>query len=212
MMREERELIVEYGKKMITSGLTQGTGGNISICDRTRGLMAISPSGMDYFAITPEDVVIMDLAGNVVDGKRKPSVEYAMHSIFYTDREDVNAVLHTHAIACSTMAALQEDLPAVNYMVALSGNTVIPCSKYETFGSRELALSALHTMGKGYACFLGNHGFISAAPNLPAAFKIAEECERCSEIYLRAKAAGQPKIIPDDKLMEMLAVAKKYGQ
>ncbi len=92
ILRKERELVVEYGQKMVTSGLTTGTGGNLSIFNGTEQLFAISPSGLDYFKTEPEDVVILDLDGNVVDGKRKPSSEYDMHRIFYERRPQTGAV------------------------------------------------------------------------------------------------------------------------
>lgn len=212
LLKTERSLIVEYGKKLITSGLTKGTGGNISICNKAQNLMAISPSGMNYHDILPEDIVVMDLLGNVIEGHRKPSVEHSMHRIFYTDRQDILSVVHTHSIACSTMAALQWELPASNYLVAFSGATKVPCTPYETFATKELALSALRTMGKGYACFLGNHGFLAASTSIDMAFNIAEEIEHCAEIYLRAKSVGTPKIIPDEKMMELFYMFKTYGQ
>ena len=95
LLEKERELVVEYGKKLITAGLTRGTGGNISVINKKESLMAISPSGMDYFETEPGDVVIMDLEGEIVDGFRKPSSEWRMHLIFYQKREDVGAVVHT---------------------------------------------------------------------------------------------------------------------
>ena len=214
LMKSERETVVTYSKKLITSGLTTGTGGNISLCNRKEGLMVISPSGMDYFETEPEDIVVMDLSGNIVDGNRKPSVEHSMHTIFYTDRDDVNAVVHTHAVACATMSALHWNLPVVNYLVALCGGTEVPCARYETFSTQDLARAAFEGVGKGFAAFMANHGFVAVAPDLPGAFNIAEEIERCSEIYLRAKAVGEPKVVPDEKIFEMFEMAKKkkYGQ
>lgn len=212
ILKVERLLVAEYGKKLLEAGLTKGTGGNISICNKGKGLMAMSPSGMNYHDIQPQDVVIMDLAGKVVDGERKPSVEHSMHSIFYTHREDINAVVHTHSIACSTMAALHWELPASNYLVAFSGGTKVPCAPYETFATKELAKAALDAMGSGYACFLGNHGFLTAASSLDMAFTIAEEIEHCAEIYLRAKSVGTPKIIPNEKMVELFEMFKAYGQ
>jgi L-fuculose-phosphate aldolase len=93
LLEQERIDVVKYCKKLITAGLTTGTGGNISILNREKGLYAMSPSGMDYFETQPEDVVVMDLDGNVVDGKRKPSSEHALHRIFYTDRDDLDAIV-----------------------------------------------------------------------------------------------------------------------
>ena len=97
LLQEQREQVVEYGKRLVTTGLTDGTFGNLSIFDRESGLMAISPSGMDYFATTPEDVVVADLEGKVVEGKRKPSSELDLHRLFYRRRQDVNGVVHTHS-------------------------------------------------------------------------------------------------------------------
>lgn len=212
LMQNERESIAEYGKKLVTSGLTSGTGGNLSLYDRKSGHIAISPSGMDYFQILPDDVVVMDLLGNVIDGKRKPSVEFRLHSIFYSERDDVNAVVHTHATACSVMAALHWSLPASNYLIAFCGSTEIPCAEYATFATSQLAKAALAGVGAGRAAFLANHGFISVGADLSSAFMLAEICEHCAEIHLRAKSVGEPVIVPDDKLLEMIENPVKYGQ
>jgi L-fuculose-phosphate aldolase len=124
LLQEEREKVVAYGKKLITSGLTKGTGGNISIFNRDKGLVAISPSGLDYFETTPEDVVILNLNGDVVDGKRKASSEMAMHLIFFQNRKDLHALVHTHSPYAKTIASLRWDLPAVSYLVAYAGPNV----------------------------------------------------------------------------------------
>jgi len=111
LLEEKRQVIVEYGKKLIAAGLTRGTGGNISVLDEKSKLMAISPSGMDYFETKPEDVVVMDLNGKIVDGFRKPSSEWRMHLIFYQKREDVGAVVHTHSMFATTLATLHWEVP-----------------------------------------------------------------------------------------------------
>ena len=103
-VQEERELVVEYGKKMSAARLSTGTSGNISIYNAEKGLVALSPSGMDYFSTTPEDVVILDLDAKVVDGKRKPSSEWALHTTFYKHKPHARAVVHTHSVYCTTLA------------------------------------------------------------------------------------------------------------
>lgn len=211
-MENERELIVEYGKKLITSGLTKGTGGNISIYDPELNLMAVSPSGIDYDKTVASDIVVMDLDGNIVEGERTPSVEYIMHSIFYKNRPEIRSVVHTHSVACSTMAALHWSLPASNYLNVLCGKPEVPCAEYGTFATEELARCALNGMGDGYACFLANHGFIAASVNLPMAFNTAEEIEHCSEIYLKAKAVGEPVILDNEELNKLSGMFKSYGQ
>ena len=93
LLQKEREAVVEYGKTMFSKGLTNGTTGNISVFNREEGLMAISPSGIDYFSTAPEDVVVMKLDGTIAEGARKPSSEIHLHSEVYKSREDVSAVI-----------------------------------------------------------------------------------------------------------------------
>jgi len=211
LLKEERALIVEYGKKLITSGLTKGTGGNISIYNRQEGLMVISPSGLDYFETAPEDIVILNLKGEIVDGRRKPSSELEMHSIFYRKREDINAIVHTHSPFATTIAALNWDLPAVSYLVAYAGPDV-RCAKYASFGTPELANSAFEAMKERRAVLLANHGLLAGATDIANAFNIAEEIEFSAEIYYRAKSIGNPVILSDEEMKLMAEKFKSYGQ
>src|SRR5699024_9715723 len=123
--------IVEYGKKIVTSGLTKGTGGNLSILNREKGLIAISPSGIDYFDIQSEDIVVMSIDGKIVEGKKKPSSEFELHKIFYERRTDLDAIIHTHTMFATTISCLHWHLPAVHYMIALAGKDV-RCAEYAT--------------------------------------------------------------------------------
>lgn len=211
ILENERLQIVEYGKRLLSSGLTKGTGGNISICNREKGLMAISPSGIDYYETTPVDVVVMDLEGNVVDGDKRPSSEHAMHSILYRNREDINAVVHTHSVFSTVLATLRQGLPATSYLVAYAGMDV-RCADYASFGSRELAENAFHAMKDRYAVFLANHGLLTGSHDLPNAFNIAEEIEHCAEIFYRAKSIGDPVILDEEEMIRMIKKFQIYGQ
>lgn len=211
LMQEEREQIVNYGKTLVTSGLTKGTGGNLSIYNRGKGLMCISPSGIDYFEIKPEDVVVLDIHGNKVDGSKDPSSEYEMHRIFYANREDIDAIIHTHTMYATTLACLNWSLPAVHYMLALAGHDV-RCAKYATYGTKELAENAYEAMKDRYAVLLANHGLLAGAKDLANAFNITEEIEYCSELYYRTKAIGEPVILPEEEMSIMLEKFKTYGQ
>ena len=212
MLDQERNLIVEYGKKLITKGLTKGTGGNISIFDREKQLMAISPSGIDYFETKPEDVVIMNLKGEIVEGYRKPSVEHDLHSIFYEKRKDINAVVHTHSIFAVVLASLGWNIPAAFYLEALSGGPDVRCATYATFGTRKLAENAFDAMQDRYAALLSNHGLVTGGKNLSSAFTVAEEIEFCAEVFYRAKCVGEPAIVPDKEIQSMLMSFAAYGQ
>ncbi len=211
LLQEERQLVVEYGKKLIHSNLTKGTGGNLSIFNREKGLMCISPSGIDYFKINPEDVVVLDLDGNRVDGGKEPSSEFEMHRIFYANRNDINAIIHTHTMYSTTIACLNWSLPPVHYMLALAGKDV-RCAEYATYGTKQLAENAFIAMEDRNAVLLANHGLLVGAKDIANAFNTTEEVEYCAELYYRTKAIGQPVIIPEEEMELMLEKFKTYGQ
>ena len=205
LLKSEREQIVEYGKKLIISNLTKGTGGNLSVFNRDKKLMAISPSGIDYFKIKPEDVVILDLNGNKIDGDKEPSSEYEMHRIFYANRKDLDAIIHTHTMYATTIACLNWELPPVHYMVALAGLNV-RCAKYATYGTKELAENAFEAMKGRKAVLLANHGLLAGAKDLANAFNITEE------LYYRTKSIGEPVILSEEEMKLMIDKFKTYGQ
>ena len=211
ILREEREQVVEYCRMLTTHKLTKGTGGNISACNREKGLMAISPSGMDYFKTEPEDVVVLDLEGRVVEGRRVPSSETDMHRLLYIDRSDINAVVHAHSTYATTLACMRWNLPAVHYLVGFAGHDV-RCAPYSTFGTPELARVAVEGMKGRFAVLLGNHGLLAAGPNMHYAFNVAEEIEFVCEIYWRSKAVGEPVLLDAGDMETVLEKFKTYGQ
>ncbi len=212
LIQKERELVVEFGKKLITCGLTKGTGGNISICNRAEGLMAISPSGLDYFETRPEDVAVVSVEdGSIADGKRKPSSELELHRIFYVNRTDIGAVVHTHSTFATTLATLGWGLPASNYLIALAGPD-IRCAPYASFGTMELAQNAFEYMKDRYCVLLSNHGLVAGAGDIANAFNTAFLMEECCETYYRAKALGEPQILSEAEMLRMMEKFKTYGQ
>ncbi|AFA47578.1 L-fuculose-phosphate aldolase [Acetobacterium woodii] len=212
ILEKERMDVVKFCQKLITSGLTKGTGGNISIYNREQQLMAISPSGIDYFETEPEDIVIIDINGQIVDGKRKPSSEHEMHRIFYQKRTDINAVVHTHSIYATVLATLRQPLPASSYLVAFSGLDV-RCADYASFGSMELAELTYEAMIDRYAVLMANHGLLTGGSDILNAFNIAEQIEHCAEVYVKARAIGEPVILDEAEMKKMIIkFNKSYGQ
>lgn len=212
LMEKERNLIVEYGKKLITENLTDGTGGNISLYDPEKGLMAISPSGIDYFKTNPEDVVIMNLDGEIVDGDRKPSSEKDLHIEMYKIKPEITSVVHTHSMFCTVMACLQEPIHSVHYVLADAGTNEVPCTPYVTYGTKDLAMLAADTIGDGKACLLGNHGMLAVGKDVAEAFMIARECEWISQIQWRCMAVGKPNILTKEEMDVVMEKFKTHGQ
>lgn len=212
ILEKERIQIVEYGKKLITSNLTKGTGGNISIYNPNEKLIAITPSGIDYFLLKPEDIVVMDLEGNILEGKNKPSSEYEMHKIFYERRSDIFSVVHVHSTYSTTLACLRVNLPALHYLVAISGGKDIKCAKYATFGTKQLAENAFEAMQDRFAVLLANHGLLTGAKDLANAFNKAEEVEFCAQLYCNCLSIGKAVILEDEEMNKMLGLFNSYGQ
>ncbi len=212
LLQKEREDVVKYCQMLITHGLTKGTGGNISIFNREKGLYAISPSGIDYFETEPEDVVVMNLDGEVVDGDRKPSSEHALHRIFYTDRDDIDAVVHTHSTYSTVLATLREGLPASSYLVAFAGLDV-RCGDYASYGTPELATNTFEAMKDRNAAFMANHGLIAGGSDILNAFNIAEQIEQCAEVYVKARSIGTPVLLDEAEMERMIySFNNSYGQ
>lgn len=212
LMREERELIVEYGRKLFSAGLCPGTSGNISIYNAERGLMAISPSGISYFSVKPEDVVITDLHAKTVDGSRRPSSECELHTSFYRRKSDVRAVIHTHSLYCTAFAVLGQPIRAVHYVIGDAGTDMIPCAPYRTFGTAALAEAAVETCGDGSAVLLANHGIVVCGRDLDSAFSLTLNLEYVAQLQYLSMCAGTPNILTGGQMADVMERLKTYGQ
>ncbi|GAP40058.1 L-fuculose-phosphate aldolase [Flexilinea flocculi] len=210
-LEEERNLIVEYGKKLIASQLTTGSGGNLSIFNRKENLIAIKPSGMDYLLMQPEDVVVLSPDGSIVEGSRQPSSETKFHLALLNRRTDINAVVHTHQVYATTIACMNWELPAVHYLVGFSGNKV-PLAKYATYGSQELSDNILEAIGNYNACLMANHGIVTVGASILSAFAVAEEIELVARLYVQCKSMGEPVILSKEEMVVVGEKFKTYGQ
>ena len=211
ILEKEREQVIEYSLKLLSEGLTNGTAGNVSIFNREEGLVAISPTGVNYSELTPEMISIVDLEGKLIEGL-KPSSELEMHMILYRNREDANAVIHTHPVYTTVLACLREDLPAIDYMIAVTGATKVRCAEYASYGTKELAENAYKAMGSSLAVILANHGLTTAGKDIANAFNITVQVEYISNLYIKAKNIGEPIVLPDNEMNSMLERFKTYGQ
>ena len=212
LLETERKQVVEYGKRMSAARLSSGTSGNISVYNAAEKLLAISPSGMDYFDTAPEDVVVMDLNARIVDGARRPSSEWALHTAFNGRRTDVRAVVHTHSVYCATFAVLGMPLRAVHYMIGGANTAEVPCAPYRTFGTAELAEAAVAACGGGNAVLLGNHGLVTCGDGIQSAYRLACDMEYVAEVQYRAMCIGRPNILSDGEMDTVIRKFRTYGQ
>lgn len=208
---ERRREIINTGILLSEKGLIQGTGGNIS-CRTDKGFL-ITPSGMDYRGLIPEDIVLMDLGGEVIEGNRTPSIERNMHMQIYLSRKDVNAVIHTHSIYATAIAAARQPLyPITDNQIALFCGTV-PVADYAPIGTEELAENAVRALAEGSGVLLSNHGALCVGKDLNEALIKCEMLEIFSKIFILAKAAGGGFVLSDEQVRcEAEDLRKRYGQ
>jgi L-fuculose-phosphate aldolase len=209
LLKEERETVAEYGRKMIREHLVKGTGGNISMFSRKENLMIITPAATDYETIRPENVMVTDLDGNIIEGDCKPSSEFRMHAIFYKNKPEVNAVIHTHSLNAAALSCLRIDLPPIYYL-AISAGPVVRCAEYAQACTAELAQNAYDAMGGSRAVLLANHGVLAAADNIAYAYYIAEQVEFAAELYLKCRVAGNPVSLTESEVQDMIAFFDRW--
>jgi len=198
---------------MSESGLVVGTSGNVSA--RTPdGNVLVTPSGLDYAAMEPEDVVLLDLDGAVIEGSFEPSVEWPMHTGIYRARPETGGIVHTHARYSTTLACLNWEIPPVHYMLAvLSDEGRVPLARYATYGTEELARNATDALGTSHtACLLSNHGTIAVGESASQAYSRTELLEEMAEVYHRARVAGEPVVLTSEQMSEVAAKIHDYGQ
>lgn len=190
-------------------GINQGTSGNVSV--RVDGGFLITPSGVPYSEMKPEDIVLMKLNASH-SGKRKPSTEWRFHRDIMEKKPEVGATIHLHSMFCTSLSILRREIPAVHYMIAAAGGPTVPCVPYVTWGTQELADYILGALENRHACLLANHGMVCVGPNLKKAAWLAVEIETLAAQYWRALQIGVPHILPDDEIARVMEKFKSYGQ
>ena len=209
-----RKLIVDAGMRMLHSGLTVETWGNISARDPETHLIYLTPSAMRYDVISEDDIVVAKLDGTVLESRRKPTIEKDLHLGIYRARPDINAIVHTHPIYSQVFAVLREDIPPVIDEAAQIIGGAVRCAAYALPGSMELAKNCVEAIGeKGYSCLLANHGAVCVGVDMDNAFRVASVLEMTAHIYQLARAIGKPVVLGDDLVRIMHDFAyNRYGK
>jgi L-fuculose-phosphate aldolase len=211
LLRRERGLIAEFGRRMAGDGLVVGTSGNLSI--RVGDLVALTPSGHAYETLTAELVGVHRLDGSPVEAELAPTSELPIHRLIYR-HTDAAAVVHTHSTAATVVSTLVGELPAIHYIVAVMGGP-IRVAPYARFGSPELARNVLAAIEGRSAVLLANHGAVTYGPTIEVAYDRARYLEWVAEVWLRAQAlapAFTPRILGAEELDEVEArIGGAYG-
>lgn len=207
--RALREDVVRTSLKMNALGINQGKSGNVSV--RTDSGFLVTPTGVPYEDMTPAGIVAMQMDGNF-EGDLLPSSEWRFHRDIYAARADVHAIVHTHACFATTLACMDRGIPPFHYMVAIAGGKDIRCAPYATFGTQELSDHAVAALEGRNACLLSHHGMIACSASLDKALVVAVEVEALSRMYWQALQIGEPALLPDAEMANVLEKFSSYGQ
>jgi L-fuculose-phosphate aldolase len=205
-----REAVIAACRALGQRGLTHGTSGNVSV-RRDEQRFFVSPTGMPYDALEPDDIPLMDLDGRWF-GRRRPSSEWRFHRDVFASRHDVAAIVHTHSPRATSLACTGRGIPAFHYMVAVAGGPDIRCAPYHTFGTQELSDAAIAALEGRKACLLANHGLIAVGASLPAALALAGEVENLAAQYCTAMALGEVRILDEAEMRRVIEKFRTYGK
>ncbi|MDK8870999.1 MULTISPECIES: L-fuculose-phosphate aldolase [Paracoccus] len=212
MTDEERALrleLIESCRAMNRLGINKGTSGNISV--RYGDGFLISPTGIPYDKLQPEHVVAMNWDATY-EGEVQPSSEWRFHRDILQARPDLNAVVHTHSTHATALSILGREIPAIHYVIAAAGGSSIRCAPYELFGTQELADRVVAALEGRRACLMAHHGVIAAHATIARALALAVTVEELARQYLLCLPLGEPPVLSDEQIAEVLVKFKTYGQ
>ena len=207
-MNKLKSEIIKFSKLLNSRKLSALRSGNISV--RFKKGFFITPSGKKYSSLKNKDIVYVSLNGKFDKKLGIPSSEWKFHQDIYINKEEANAIVHSHSTNATALSVHKKSIPAFHYMVALAGGNDIKCANYATYGTRKLSVNILKALKNRKACLISNHGQIAYDHNLSKAFELAEEVENLSLQYITAIKIGKPKILSNVEMNKVLAKAKNY--
>ena len=204
--------IIKYSKKLNITNLSALRTGNISVRAKENGVEGfyITPSGMKYTSLKTKDIVFVSLKGMFDKKKNKPSSEWRFHQDIYVNKKEAKAIVHAHSTCATAVSSHQKNIPAFHYMVAVAGGEDLKCTKYATFGTKQLSKNIIKALKNRTACLIANHGQVAFGDNLEKAFELAQEIENICHQYINALRIGIPKILSKKEMKIVLGKFKNY--
>lgn len=222
MNLQARIELIDTARQMATSGLNQGTAGNLSRRGSWEGSAGfwITPTGMDYASLLPEDIPFVELEQATdatkprrnTASERQASSEWRLHLDLYRAKPEIGAILHAHSPFATSLACLRREIPPFHYMIARFGGDTVRCAPYALFGTQALSDAALAALSERSACLLANHGMVVGADGLKKVLAAAIELETLCEQYWRACQLGDPVLLSDEEMAAVKIRFADYGK
>jgi len=204
--------VIRYSKKLNITNLSALRSGNISVRVKEKGIdgFYITPSGRKYSSLKPKDIVFVSLKGIFDKKKGKPSSEWRFHQDIYVNKKEARAIVHAHSTCATAVSSHQKNIPAFHYMVAVAGGEDLKCTKYATFGTKQLSRNIIKALKNRSACLIANHGQVAFGNNLEKTFELAQEIENICHQYINTLRIGIPKILSKKEMKVVLGKFKNY--
>ena len=211
-MTDLRQQLIAAARGMEPARLNRGTSGNLSVRTVENGAAGflITPSGMPYATLNPEDIVFMHHDGRPA-GLREPSSEWRIHRDIYAARPEAQAILHAHSPFATSLACLRRAIPPFHYMIARFGGDTLRCADYATFGTQALSDAAITALQDRSGCLLANHGLLVFGRDPAHALALAIELEELCEQYWRASQLGAPVLLDSAEMARVQEKFANYG-
>ena len=206
----EKQQIIDVGMTLDRYRLISLSGGNVSL--RMGEHVLVTPSGMAYETLVPQDVVVVDLAGSVVEGERRPSVDTVALLYIFNHMPDVNAVIHTHQPYATAVGLVMDELPAFCTTLVNATLGAVTVAPYSSAASLDMGIRTVEHIGDKRALILRNHGVITVGPTLKDALYAAVYLEDACRSYCAACSMGRPRGLTGAQVEEAVETFRHYGQ
>lgn len=211
MYEKEKKEIIKTALQLKEYRLISLSGGNVSLKTSREHVIA-TPSGMLYDDMVPGDVVVLDINGKTIEGKRRVSVDIEAILYILNNIPEVNAVIHTHQVYASAVGLVEDQLPAAVTTLPNACLGPVNVAPYSSAASLEMGIATVKYINNKRAVILKNHGVVTVGSNLKEALYAAVYLEDAAKIYIAAKSIGKPSILDSEKIDVAVQKFKEYGQ
>jgi L-ribulose-5-phosphate 4-epimerase len=213
LLESLRQEICRYHAELPRNNLVSWTSGNVSGRDPASGWVVIKPSGVPYSELTPDNMVVVDLEGRVIEGQMKPSSDTFTHVYVYRHRAEINGVVHTHSTYATAWAAVGKPIPAILTAICDEFGGPIPVGAYAKIGGNEIGQEIIRSIGSSPAILMKNHGVFTIGKSPEAAVKAAVMVEDVARTAYFAYQLGRPDEIPPEEVARAhKRYLEEYGQ
>ncbi len=213
ILEELRFSVLETANLLPKYGLVWMAGGTVCARDPQSGYVVVTPSGMPYEKLTPEDMIVTDMEMRVVDGKHRPSVALNLWTAFLQARPELHGLVHTHSPHATAFSVANQPIPVVTETMADWFGEPVPVTPYLSVEDSQFATLPVQVMGSGFAVLLGQHGVITLGKNLAHALERAVTLEEAAHTYCIAQGIGTPLVFTEEQARSSFDYYhNRYGQ